>query len=105
MRRKRALWLFLFAGILALVIAAGFAAQAPLAYARVAVTYAAKQACSCLHVSGRAFESCMSDFPADAAQSIVVSAEGAEVRASTLFGAVSARARYEDGFGCAILTD
>ncbi|MGE0595761.1 MAG: hypothetical protein AB7P07_05325 [Hyphomonadaceae bacterium] len=105
MSRRRVLWLVLLAGIFAIVIGVGVAAQGSLAFARVATTYAAKQTCSCLHVSGRALDSCISDFPADAAQSLTVSAEGDDVRASALFGAISASARYEEGFGCAIITD
>jgi hypothetical protein len=72
------------------------------AYAQIATGYAAKTTCSCRHVSGRTLESCVADFPADARGNIAVTEEGDRIRTSVLFGAISAEAIYEDGFGCRI---
>ncbi len=105
MARRRVLLLGLLAGLIALVVAAGFAVQQPIAYARIATTYAAKQTCSCRHVSGRPMESCMADFPDDARSQISVVEDGDRVRASALFGAFKAEAIYEEGYGCRILSD
>jgi hypothetical protein len=44
----------------------------------------------------------MADYPADAQGMISVKQEGSAVRASVLFGAISAEATYEDGYGCII---
>lgn len=103
MSRKRWIWV----GVLAIAVfaAAGgaWASRDQLAYARIATGYAAKQTCSCLHVSGRALESCMGDFPEDARQQISVAQNGDHVRASVLFGAISAEAVFEPEYGCRIL--
>lgn len=99
---SRKLWIG--AGVLALgVLAAGggaWATRDQAAYARIATGFAAKQTCSCLHVSGRQLSSCLAEFPEDARRQVNVTAEGREVRATVLFGAISAEAIYEDGFGC-----
>ena len=72
------------------------------AYANIATGYAAKQMCSCLHVSGRTLESCIADFPADARSNITITEDADTVRASVLFGAISSEAIYEEEFGCRI---
>ncbi|MCR6645486.1 MAG: hypothetical protein NVV62_13755 [Terricaulis sp.] len=102
MSRKR--WMLIIGVALAGVVLPGliWSLQDEVTYARIATTYAAKQTCSCLHVSGRALESCLADFPSEGQGLIDVKPEGQSVRASVLFGAISAEAIYEDGFGCAI---
>jgi hypothetical protein len=98
---KRWIWLG------AIVIAAGlagagyFALRTPLAYGRIAVTYAAKQTCTCLFVAERSLDSCTSDFPEDARARIKVNVEGDHVSASA-YGLFKAEAVHEDGFGCRI---
>jgi len=93
---------------LGLLIAAALSAAASLlmfdtvSYARIATAYAAKQTCSCLNLGGRPLASCLTDFPEDARKQIAIIPEGAAVRAEVLGGAVAARARYTDGFGCTI---
>lgn len=77
--------------------------QDDLAYANTASGYVAKTTCSCRHVSGRALESCLADLPADARSAISISEDATSVRASVLFGAISAEAVYEEGFGCRIV--
>jgi hypothetical protein len=92
--------------LLAIIAAVAFCAWSmrdDVAYANIATGYAAKQTCSCLHVSGRPLESCVSDFPEDARRQITVSAEGDAVRASVLFGAIRSEAVFETGFGCRIV--
>jgi len=100
--RKR--WLLIGAVALAGVALPGlvWSLQDELAYARIATGYAAKQTCSCLNISGRALESCVADFPQEGQGLINLKQEGANVRASVLFGAISANASYEPEFGCRI---
>lgn len=86
-----------------LAVGGAYAARDPVAYARIATGYAAKQTCSCLHVSGRTLESCMAEFPQEARGRFAVAANGHRVRASVLFGAIRSDAEYEDGYGCRIL--
>lgn len=103
MSRKRWIW----AGVLAaIVIAIGLGAYSmrdQVTFAKIAVGYAAKQTCSCRHVSGRTLDSCLADYPADARGQIVVAETGDKVRASVLFGVIHAEAQYEEGYGCRLL--
>jgi hypothetical protein len=101
--RKRWIWLGLLVVAVILIGAAAWGSRDQLAYAHIATGYAAKQTCSCLHVSGRTLESCMAEFPAEDRDNFAVRAEGDRVRASVLFGVISAEAAFEDGFGCRIL--
>ena len=100
MSRKRWMWV---AGVslAAIVLASsGWALRGQVAYARIATAYAAKQTCSCVHVSGRSLESCVADFPEDAREAVSVAEDGDRVRASVLFGAISAEAVADGEFGC-----
>lgn len=98
---SRKYWLIGGAVILVALVAGGaYAAREPVAYARVATAYAAKQLCSCLHVSGRTMDSCMAEFPPEARGQIHVTASGANVHAGVLFNAISANATYEEEYGC-----
>ena len=100
MSRKRWMWA---AGVslAAIVIAStGWALRGQVAYARIATAYAAKQTCSCLHVSGRTLESCVADFPEDAREAVTVTEDGGRVRASVLFGAIGAEAVADGEYGC-----
>lgn len=103
MSRKR--WILVGAlTVLVLGVAGGaWAMRDQVAYARIATGYAAKQTCSCLHVSGRELESCMADFPEDARQQISIAQSGDSVSASVLFGAISAEAVFEPEYGCRIV--
>lgn len=99
----RKYWFLIGALVLAGLIAlAVFSFRDEFAYAQIATGYAAKQTCSCVHVSGRPLEACMADYPEEAGQ-ISISQRGEIVRASVLFGAVSAEAAYEEGYGCALI--
>ena len=100
MARKRWMWV---AGVslAAIVIAStAWALRGQIAYARIATAYAAKQTCSCLHVSGRTLESCIADFPEDAREAVTVTEEGGRVHASVLFGAIGAEAVADGEYGC-----
>ena len=103
MPRKRWIWVGVLAIAVLLVGGGAWASRDQVAYARIATGYAAKQTCSCLHVSGRALDSCMADFAEDARRQISIAADGDRVRASVLFGAVSAEAAFEPDYGCRIL--
>lgn len=103
MSRKRWIGVGVLAAIVFVVAGGAWASRDQVAYARIATGYAAKQTCSCLHVSGRDLDSCMSDFPEDARQQISVGQDGSRVRASVLFGAISASAVFEPEYGCRIL--
>ncbi|MBS0385205.1 MAG: hypothetical protein JSS00_07630 [Proteobacteria bacterium] len=101
---SRKYWLLGVLAILALLVGGGaYAAREPYAYARVATAYAAKQMCSCLHVSGRTADSCMAEFPQAARGQFSVTSTGNRVHASVMFDAVSADAVYEEEYGCRLL--
>ena len=103
MSRKRWLWVG-GVGLAAVVLSSiAWSMQDDVAYANIATGYAAKQTCSCRFVSGRTLESCIADFPADARDALSVTENGATVRASVLFGAISAEATFEDEYGCRIV--
>jgi hypothetical protein len=101
--RKRWIWAGALLAIVAVIAFGAWSMRDDVAYARIATGYAAKQTCSCLHVSGRTLESCLSDFPENERGRIQVAEADGAVRASVLFGAISAEAAFEDGFGCAIV--
>lgn len=103
MPRKR--WMVIGGlGLAAIVLSSvAWSMQDDVAYANIAAGYAAKQTCSCRFVSGRTLDSCIADFPADARSNITVTENGEHVRASILFGAISADAAYEEGYGCEIV--
>lgn len=102
MSRKRWIWVGVLVGALLLVGASAWASRGQVAYAGIATGYAAKQTCSCLHVSGRTLDSCVAEFPEEARNNITIAQEGVTVRASVLFGAISSEAAYEEEFGCRI---
>jgi hypothetical protein len=97
--------MLLLAGVIALLVGAGIAAQPAVSYANIATAYAAKQTCSCRFVSGRPLDSCLADFPDDARGQLSVSEDGDHFRASALYGTFKAEAVYEEGFGCRLLSD
>jgi hypothetical protein len=101
--RKRWIWIGVLAAGILLVGAGAWASRGQVAYASIATGYAAKQTCSCLHVSGRALDSCVAEFPEEARENITIAQEGDTVRASVLFGAISSEATYEEEFGCRVV--
>lgn len=102
MSGKRWIWVGVGLVVLALAFGGYFGLRGQLAYAHIATGYAAKTTCSCLNVSGRSLESCIADFPEDAREAITVTQDGPIVRASVLFGAISAEAVTDGEFGCRV---
>lgn len=100
MSRKRWIWIGAPVAIVLILASVAFALRGEIAYARTATAFVAKQTCSCLNVSGRALDSCLSDFPAEARNNISVAVEANTVRASVLFGAIGAEASYDEAYGC-----
>ncbi len=77
-------------------------------YAQLATAYSAKQVCSCRFVAGRDMASCQTDFTENVSAVTLTEGrdeEGNFVRASVLWGAVSAEARHIDGMGCRVVRD
>lgn len=103
MTRKRLLWIVAPVGAVLVGSSVAWAMRDEVAYVGIATGYAAKQTCSCLHVSGRTLDACMAEYPADARNNIEVLADGDRVRARVLFGAIAAEAHFEEGYGCALI--
>lgn len=105
MGRKRWLWVIGIAvALVALVGGAAYAMRDSFTFAGIATGYAAKQTCSCRFVSGRTMDSCLADFPDQAArEQMSIVEDGHTVRASALFGAFSSEAVYEEEFGCRVV--
>jgi len=100
--RKR-IWIGVLAVAVLAIGAGAWASRGQVDYANIATGYAAKQTCSCLHVSERKLDSCIADFPEDARDNITITQDGNSVHASVLFGAISAEAIYEEEYGCRIV--
>jgi hypothetical protein len=97
MKRK---WLLII-GVLVVLIAVGvWSTRDTFATARTGTVYVAKQTCSCLFVAGRPLDSCYTDFDAESVRPLDVSVSANSVTVSALGGLISARARYDQGYGC-----
>ena len=70
-----------------------------LAEGRIGAAFVARTTCSCLFVAGRTLESCRSDWP-PGTEILTVSQEEDAVIASAAMGVISARAIFEDDYGC-----
>lgn len=92
-------WIVAVALFAALGAGAWFGRDA-VAFAQIGTTYAAKQTCSCLFVAGRPMDSCKTDYPADAVKQFTWKVDGHDVTVSALGGVFSAKATFEDGYGC-----
>ena len=103
MSRKRWIWIVVLLVLVAGLAGGAWAGRDQVTYAHIATGYAAKQLCSCVHVSGRTLESCMADYPEDVRRNITIAAEGDQVRASVLFGAISSEAIFDGEYGCRIV--
>lgn len=101
----RGKWM-LAAGMIALLAVAGaaYAGRDVYAYARIGTTYAAKQTCSCLYVAGRDMTSCKADYPAETVKQFTWKVDGHDVTVSAAGGMISAKARFDDGYGCRPVT-
>jgi len=97
MNRK---WLLII-GVFVVLIGIGvWGSRDTFATARVGTVYVAKQTCSCLFVAGRPLDSCYSDFDAEAVRPLDISVTKHSVTVSALAGLISARAQYDQGYGC-----
>lgn len=103
MSRKRWIWVGALFVVMVVVVGGAWASRDQVTYAHIATGYAAKQMCSCLHVSGRTMDSCLADYPDDARRNINVTSEGNDVRASVLFGAIRSEATFDGDYGCRIV--
>jgi hypothetical protein len=101
--RKRLIWTAALSVAVLAIAGAAWSMRDDFAFAGMAAGFTAKQTCSCLNISGRSMESCLGDLPAEARGRLDVTAEGDRVRASVLFGAISAEAVYEEEFGCQLV--
>jgi hypothetical protein len=97
MKRK---WLLII-GVLVVLIGIGvWSGRDTYASARIGTTYVAKQTCSCLFVAERPLDSCRKDFDPEAVRPLDVVVSESSVSVSALGGLISARAQFEQGFGC-----
>lgn len=88
-------------GLLALgLVGIGLWASGPiLAQGRIGAAFIARTTCSCVFVAGRSLASCRTDWPSGA-ETIAVRQEDDAVVASAALGLVSARAVFEQDYGC-----
>lgn len=103
MPRKRWIWLSALVVLIAAAAAGAWASRDQIAYAHIATGYAAKQLCSCVHVSGRTMESCLADYTEEARRNITIQSEGHTISASVLFGAIRSEATFDGEYGCRIV--
>lgn len=103
MSRKRWIWIVVLVVLVGGLGGGAWAARDQVTYAHIATGYAAKQLCSCVHVSGRTLESCVADYPEDARRNITVSSTGDDVQASVLWGAIRSEATFDGEYGCRIV--
>ena len=94
-------WLKISAVVLIVIVAAGFwLGRDTYATGVIGTTYVAKQTCSCMFVVGRTAEACSGDYDAEAIRQLKVQPAANSVTVSALGGLLSAKAEYEEGFGC-----
>jgi hypothetical protein len=89
-------------GVAALGAAFWFGRE-PFLLATYGTAYAAKQTCSCLHLSARALESCKGDYPPEVSGLFAWKVKDNAVTVTALGGVFSATATHEDGFGCQLV--
>jgi hypothetical protein len=75
-----------------------------LEFAAVATAFAAKKACSCVHVAKLSFEQCQSDFTDDVSMATFTQGDNSMI-VSVLGGRVSSEAVYTPGLGCRLLPE
>ena len=96
---KRKWRIALGAGVL-IAGGASYLGRDQVALANIGTGYAAKQTCSCLHVSRRVLASCRTDYDPATARWFTWHVNERSVTVSALFGLMSATAVFEDPFGC-----
>jgi hypothetical protein len=90
-------------GVLALVVvvAAGvWAGRSTYATGYIGTGYVAKQTCSCMFVVGRTAQACSTDYDPKTVQLLKVQPAASSVTVSALGGLLSAKAEFEEGWGC-----
>ena len=94
-------WLKIGAAVLIVMLAAGFwVGRDTYATGIIGTSYVAKQTCSCMFVVGRTAEACSGDYEQEAVRMLKVQPAAGSVTVSALGGLLSAKAEYEEGFGC-----
>jgi hypothetical protein len=94
-------WLRVGAVVLIVLVIGGFwFGRETYATGVIGTSYVAKQTCSCMFVVGRSAESCNQDYDAQATQALKVQPAASSVTVTALGGLLSARAEFEEGFGC-----
>ena len=86
--------------VVVLVGAAMFFGRDTWTTAKLGSVYVAKQTCSCLFVAGRTEDSCRTDYDPAAVRQLTVEKQEHGVQVTALGGIISARAEFEQGFGC-----
>jgi hypothetical protein len=96
-------WHWILASVAAVVVVAGgYYGWRTAEAAGVGAAAMAKVLCSCVFVGGRSVESCRADDP-PGSEGIPVSIDpAAKTATGTVFGIISRRARYHEGYGCTL---
>jgi hypothetical protein len=87
-------------GVLAILAIAVFTGRDTYASARIGTAYVAKQTCSCLFIANRSMDACMTDYNADDIKPLTLDVATSSVSVSALGGLVSAKAEFDNGYGC-----
>ena len=96
-------WRWLIVGVAAIVVVvAGYFGWRTAIAADIGAAAMAKVVCSCVFVDGRSLASCRADDPPGSEGVPVSIDEGAKTATGTLFGIISRRASYQEGFGCVL---
>lgn len=96
-------WRWIAVGVAAVVVAVGgYFGWRTAEAAGVGAAAMAKVVCSCVFLDGRTLESCRADDP-PGFEGVPVSLDPATKTATgTLFGIISRRATYHEGYGCTL---
>jgi hypothetical protein len=96
-------WRWLVVGVAAIVVAlAGYFGWRTAIAADIGAAAMAKVVCSCVFVDGRSLASCRADDPPGFEGVPVTVDERAKTATGSLFGIISRRASYQEGFGCVL---
>lgn len=82
------------------VVVGAWAAHRVVEQAHIGTAYVAKLTCSCLFVSHRSLQSCATDYDAAAVRPLTREVAGQSVTVSALGHVITARAVFEQSFGC-----
>ena len=101
--RAAAMWRWTAVGVVAVVfVVGGYYGWRTAEAAGVGAAAMAKVVCSCVFVDGRTLQSCRADDPPGFEGVPVTVDETAKTATGTLFGIISRRASYHDGYGCTL---